>query len=117
MDYTMILLGVLIAWMVIKKLTQPKVNFVSKNELNNMLKDKKVKRTYVDVRTPDEFNNKNMKGFKNIPLHLLSKRHKEIPADQPVILICASGSRSTKAARILMKMGYKEVYSVIGGTA
>lgn len=117
MNYTMILVGVVIAWMVIKKLTQPKVSLVSKNELKTMMQDKKVKKAYVDVRTPDEFNSKNLKGFRNIPLHTLSKRYKEIPQDQPVILICASGSRSVKAARILMKLGYKEVYSVIGGIA
>ena len=35
--------------------------------------------------------------------------------DKPVYLICASGHRSAKGAKILLELGYTEVYSVSGG--
>ena len=62
-----------------------------------------------------EFNSRKVKGFKNIPLDQLHKRMKEIDADMPVVLMCASGSRSMKAAKILNKNGYKIIVNVKGG--
>ena len=39
----------------------------------------------------------------------------EIGADTPIILMCRSGSRSARAADLLYKMGYRNVYSLIDG--
>lgn len=67
---------------------------------------------FVDVRTPAEFANGNAPGTVNIPLQELSKRLLEIPRSAPVVLCCASGTRSGMAKLVLKKNGYQNVYNV-----
>lgn len=40
---------------------------------------------------------------------------KGLSKDSPIVLICRSGSRSAKAAKILDAAGYKQVYTVVDG--
>jgi rhodanese-related sulfurtransferase len=48
--------------------------------------------------------------------NLARKAPEKLPMkDKPVYLICASGHRSAKGAKILVGLGYREVYSVSGG--
>ena len=70
----------------------------------------------VDVRTPDEFRDGAYPGAKNIPLSELGRRLDEIPKDKPVILYCASGARSSSAARAMKQAGYADVINA-GGLA
>lgn len=51
----------------------------------------------VDVRSAREFASGNAPGTVNIPLTELSRRLSEIPASAPVVLCCASGTRSGMA--------------------
>ena len=68
----------------------------------------------VDVRTPDEFRGGAYPGAKNIPLADLGRRLGEIPKDKPVILYCASGVRSSSAARAMKQAGYADVINAGG---
>jgi rhodanese-related sulfurtransferase len=62
--------------------------------------------TVVDVRTPQEFAAGNAKGSINIPLNEIFQRFEEISSlPQPIILCCASGSRSGHAAAFLKDQG------------
>lgn len=113
-----ILIGLTAAYLaliIFQKLTGPKVITVKGSQLDEMVKDKSVKRQFVDVRNIDEYNARKVKGFRNIPLNVLSKRLKELDPDVPVVLMCASGARSMKAAQILNKAGYKKLVNVRGG--
>lgn len=113
-----ILLAVTVAYLVFlifNKLTAPKVEHVSGKMLDQMIGDKTNKKQFIDVRTPGEFSSRKVKGFQNIPLDQLQKRIKEINAEIPVVLMCASGSRSMKAAKILSKNGFKNIVNVKGG--
>ena len=113
-----ILLAVTVAYLVLlvfNKLTAPKVEHVSGKLLDQMIGDKSNKKQFIDVRTPGEFSSRKVKGFQNIPLDQLQKRIKEINAEIPVVLMCASGSRSMKAAKILSKNGFKNIANVKGG--
>ncbi len=113
-----ILIGLTAAYLaliIFQKLTGPKVITVKGSQLDEMIKDKSVKRQFVDVRNIDEYNARKVKGFRNIPLNVLSKRLKELDPDVPVVLMCASGARSMKAAQILSKAGYKKLVNVRGG--
>ena len=70
----------------------------------------------VDVRNPDELTGGYIDGMVNIRLNDLSD---EISAEVPdkgdvVILYCASGNRSAKAARMLCNAGYRKVYDLGG---
>ena len=42
-------------------------------------------------------------------------KSKDLKKDSKVILMCRSGSRSAKAANLLNKLGYKNVYTIIDG--
>lgn len=66
--------------------------------------------TIVDVRTAGEFGEGAYPGALNIPLDELAARLAELgPKDGPVILYCASGARSARAARILSKAGFSDL--------
>ena len=62
--------------------------------------------TIVDVRTRGEFMGGNVEGSINIPLQEIQQRLDEIKSlHQPIILCCASGSRSRQAAAFLQGCG------------
>jgi len=66
----------------------------------------------VDVRSAQEFAGGNAPGSVNIPLQELGGRLQEIPSSAPVVLCCASGTRSGMAKMMLKKKGYGQVFNV-----
>lgn len=68
----------------------------------------------VDVRTPEEFGDGAYPGAKNIPVQDLARRLGEIPKDKAVVVYCASGGRSSAAARLLKQAGYADVVNAGG---
>ena len=70
--------------------------------------------TVVDVRSEAEFRGGSYRGAINVPLSALSQGLSRIPKDRPVVVYCASGSRSAMAARILRKAGYPDVSNAGG---
>jgi len=92
-----------------------KIEQINRAKVEAFMKDKSVKRQFIDVRSPMEFNSNKVKGFKNIPLDSLKTRLNELDQEQAVILICASGSRSFFAGRVLAKAGFTELYNVQRG--
>jgi phage shock protein E len=66
--------------------------------------------TYVDVRTPQEYADRHFPGALNIPLDTLEHRLGELgPKDQPIVLYCRSGARSSVAAVLLKRAGFTRV--------
>ncbi|MBR9758336.1 MAG: rhodanese-like domain-containing protein [Algicola sp.] len=56
----------------------------------------------LDVRTLEEYRNGHIDGSKHIPLNELNRRVEELKQmDKPLIVCCASGVRSAKAAKFL----------------
>ena len=71
----------------------------------------------VDVREPHEHEAKNIGGLLLPPGEIL-KRHKEIPDNEPVVLYCKTGFRSSVAIRRLQQTyGYGNLYNLKGGLA
>lgn len=68
--------------------------------------------TLVDVRTAEEFADGHLSGAVNIPVSDLQGRLAEIPADRPVVVYCASGSRSASAGQILLAAGRTNVHDL-----
>ena len=68
--------------------------------------------TLVDVRSAAEFAQGNAPGTINIPLPALGSRLGEIPKSSPVVVCCASGTRSGMAKLTLKKNGYAEVHNI-----
>jgi rhodanese-related sulfurtransferase len=63
----------------------------------------------VDVRSPGEFQSGNFGISINIPLSEISARISELKTGKPIVLCCASGSRSGMAVRILKSNGLIDV--------
>lgn len=70
----------------------------------------------VDVCEPAEYAAGHAIGARNIPMGAL-QGSKDLPGNKtvPVLLICASGARSARAAAQLRKAGYERALSVAGG--
>jgi molybdopterin/thiamine biosynthesis adenylyltransferase/rhodanese-related sulfurtransferase len=71
----------------------------------------------VDVRERNEWNQGHIPGAVLLPMGELESRIEEAAPDRsrPVILYCASGNRSARAARTLEELGYADAVSVAGG--
>ena len=64
----------------------------------------------VDVRSPMEFAGGQFPGAINIPLQELQARLPELGArEEPIVVYCASGSRSSMARMFLNQAGYRDV--------
>jgi rhodanese-related sulfurtransferase len=71
---------------------------------------------FVDVRTIEEYASGHAARAVNIPLDSLPARLETLEKNEPVYLICQTGSRSRKAADVLKAAGFKTIYNVTGGT-
>lgn len=69
----------------------------------------------LDVREPSEWAEFHMPGATLIPLAQLPDRLSEVPADQPIVVVCRSGNRSATGRDILLEAGYENVTSMAGG--
>jgi rhodanese-related sulfurtransferase len=71
-------------------------------------------RAVLDVREPDEYEGGHVPGAVSIPLGEVPDRLGEVP-DGEVLVICAKGGRSRKAAELL-RAGGVDAVNVAGGT-
>ncbi|MBU2672554.1 thiosulfate sulfurtransferase PspE [Hafnia paralvei] len=64
---------------------------------------------WIDVRTPDQYQETHVKGAVNIPLKQLDQRISEVTQDKndTLHLYCNTGNQSGKAEKLLQDMGYK----------
>ena len=70
----------------------------------------------LDVRTPGEFENAHISGAYNVPLDLLGEHAKDVRlAPGPVVLICQSGQRASRAEALLRSAGLANVHVLEGG--
>lgn len=79
------------------------------NELKEILDQGAV---IIDVRTAQEFRMSKAEGSINIPYEQISHKLGKLKKyKKPIVLCCASGSRSAAAANILRNEGFKNVYN------
>ncbi|MGC0772339.1 MAG: MBL fold metallo-hydrolase [Candidatus Acidiferrum sp.] len=71
----------------------------------------------IDVRTPREHEQKQIEKSLSIPLNRLIERLQEFPTNRPLLVYCAGGYRSSIAASLLQKAGFKQVNEIAGGMA
>jgi len=74
------------------------------------------KAVLVDVCEPAEYAAGHAIGARNVPVGQLDGS-KDLPSNKavPIVLMCASGSRSSRAAATLRKAGHEKVVSLAGG--
>lgn len=69
----------------------------------------------IDVRTTGEFSTGHISGAANIPLNELPNHVNNLDKEEPMIVVCLSGNRSSQASEYLKSRGFKKVYNLSGG--
>lgn len=85
---------------------------ISADQVNGMMNEANVQ--VIDVREPFEYMNGHIDIASNIPLQTIPDNMDNIDKQKKIVLVCASGGRSTSAAQYLSQYGY-EVYNMVGG--
>jgi hydroxyacylglutathione hydrolase len=71
----------------------------------------------VDVRATPEWRSGHVAGATHVPLGRLVAHLGDRPRNQPVVLLCESGSRSAIGASLLTAAGFTDVANLTGGMA
>ena len=69
----------------------------------------------IDVREPEEYARGHLPNSRLLPLKNLVDEIEELPRDRSVFLVSRSGRRSTRAMRLLIDLGFEEVFNLKGG--
>jgi len=112
MDTNLLYAGIaaILAYLVFQRLTG-----VGKTPRKDLLAGIKAGASIIDVRTPAEYSAGSYRKAKNIPVADLPGRLGDLgPKDKPIVVFCASGSRSSQAARLLKKAGFTAVMNAGG---
>jgi rhodanese-related sulfurtransferase len=77
----------------------------------------KEKAVVVDVCSVAEFEAGHVAGAKHVPLGDLEAKLAGVAKNKalPVVMVCASGMRSSRAVGVAKKLGYEKAYSLTGG--
>lgn len=70
---------------------------------------------FLDVRTLEEYQEAHIDGATLIPLDELEMRVDELPRDEPIVVYCRSGNRSSVGRDLLLQAGFEDVASMNGG--
>lgn len=97
--------GVFVAFLIFKRAGQ-----ISPERARQLVKDGA---TLIDVRSPAEFASGHLPGAINAPVSELSAHVKKLGVKgQPVIVYCASGTRSAMARSMLKGQGFTQVFNL-----
>ncbi len=104
----------IMGWMIYARVVKPKMLGIKKMTAG-AYPDFDENHTLVDVRSTGEWRAGHPANAIHIPLNEFEQKMGKIPKDKPLILICASGMRSSMAAAMAAKAGYTDVYNFAGG--
>ncbi|WP_371068698.1 rhodanese-like domain-containing protein [Sediminibacillus sp. JSM 1682029] len=111
-EFLLILLIVIVGFGIYRYFKQRKIlKTLSEEEFRQGYR----KAQLIDVREPKEFDGGHILGARNIPLSQLRNRLIELRKDQPIYMYCQNGTRTARAAILLNKKGYNELYQLQGG--
>ena len=69
----------------------------------------------IDVREPEEYRSGHLPGAELVPLRTIIEDAEKLPRNRPILLVCRSGRRSTRAMHWLIGLGFHEVVNLKGG--
>jgi rhodanese-related sulfurtransferase len=106
--------GALLLWPVIQGAAVSGVDPATAVQLMN-----REKAVVVDVCETDEFVAGHVAGSKNVPLADLEKKLAGVVKNKtlPLILVCQSGARSSRAVAVAKQLGFEQAQSLAGGLA
>ncbi|HDF6654829.1 TPA: rhodanese-like domain-containing protein [Staphylococcus aureus] len=107
-----ILVIAIIAYMIVQQILNKRaVKELDQNEFHNGIRKAQV----IDVREKVDYDYGHINGSRNIPMTMFRQRFQGLRKDQPVYLCDSNGIASYRAARILKKNGYTDIYMLKGG--
>jgi rhodanese-related sulfurtransferase len=74
------------------------------------------KAVLIDVSEPEEYAKGHPNGARNVPLGKL-EGSKDLPSNKalPLVVVCPTGARASRAAGLLRKAGYEKAMALAGG--
>jgi len=85
----------------------------------SMIRENKGNPNFVilDVRTPKEFFAAHIEGAVNLDFYALdfNKKLGKLDPAKTYLVYCKSGARSDAARKVMLKMGFKKIYNMLGG--
>lgn len=113
------ILGALIILSISDMISQEKeheAHLISVEELARHVEDSP-ELLLLDVRTKEEYEEGHLPGARN--MDFLSEdfllQVEQLPKDQAIYIYCRSGNRSAKAADLMRKAGFRQLYDLEGG--
>lgn len=89
------------------------MQFIMPGEINDYLRRGA---QFIDLREPEEYREKHIRGALSIPYEELESRYAGLPKNKKYVLYCERGATSMLASRKMMAAGY-DVCSLSGGMA
>lgn len=104
--------GAMLLWPALKGATGGGVSTAQAVQLIN-----RERAVVVDVCETEEFAAGHVGGAKNVPVAQLEQRLPEVVKNKtvPLILVCASGARASRALGVAKKLGYEKAQVLAGG--
>lgn len=107
-----ILVIAIIAYMIVQQILNKRaVKELDQNEFHNGIRKAQV----IHVREKVDYDYGHINGSRNIPMTMFRQQFQGLRKDQPVYLCDANGIASYRAACILKKNGYTDIYMLKGG--
>ena len=109
----MVVSGAMLVWPLIQRRLSP-VRDIGTLEATRLINSNAV---LVDLRETAEFEGGRLPKAIHIPLSQLESRSGELGKlkERPVVAYCMTGNRSSLAAKILERAGFKDIYQLRGG--
>jgi hydroxyacylglutathione hydrolase len=86
------------------------------DELHSRIKEKSDLQI-LDVRRPAEYQSGHIPGAISAELAHLEEQVGQLDPERPTAVACAGGYRSSAAASLLQRKGFRDLYNVVGGTS
>jgi len=104
--------GAMLLWPALKGATGGGVSTAQAVQLIN-----RERAVVVDVCETEEFAAGHVGGARNVPVAQLEQRLPEVVKNKtvPLILVCASGARASRALGVAKKLGYEKAQVLAGG--
>lgn len=93
-----------------------KINEIDINFVQKLINDKEIF-LLIDIREESEWENNRIPGAIYLGKGIIEREIESVAPnnDTQIVLYCGGGYRSALSAENLQRMGYKNVYSMIGG--
>jgi len=93
------------------------IELVSPEQAAQVIEDAPSGLVVLDIRTPEEFNEARLEGAVNIDYYETSFADQldTLDKNDPYVMYCRSGNRSSDAVKTMKDLGFTEVYEIDGG--